>query len=277
MDAALVDEDAAVVGEWASLDEAWEHALVALAMGVDCGVREHRGHWVLEVERDAAAGVERELELYAEEQARPVGGDEPRWFGGALEPVLVWVMVLLACFAAQQRLPGLVDLGANSTLGLLEGGEWWRPFTALFLHADFEHLLGNVLIGGVFCLLVSGGFGIGRGWLLIFASGVLGNVATSLAHAPDPFRSIGASTATFGALGLLVGQGLVSAWRARHYRQLRGLIVPLGVGLALLGWFGAGGGDTDVLGHVFGWSAGVVLGAVVGWRIAVAPGGRMSD
>lgn len=259
------EEQLAVVGLWKSLDEAYEHALVVLAMNRDCFVREIDGFFALEVQAGNELAIRNELDEYATEQQQwrervelPVGAV-------GMEMALLWVLSLVGVFLLQIRDPAMTRDFSNSSIGLFVEGEWWRPFTALFLHADFEHLAGNVLIGGVFCVFVAQSFGQVRGWLLILASGVLGNIITDSVHFPEPFRSIGASTATFGALGLLVGMGIVLAWHSRSYRKLKPVIVPVAVGLVLLGWFGAGGVDTDVLGHLFGWLSGVVLGALSAW------------
>ncbi len=142
-------------------------------------------------------------------------------------------------------------------------GEWWRPFTALFLHADGAHLLGNILFGGVFLLLVIHAFGASRGWLLVLGCGALANAVNAAAHMPDEFRSLGASTATFAGLGILVGHAMRGAWMMRSFHGLRMLFVPLVAGGILLGWFGSGGADAhhiDVAGHVIGWCFGVAAG-----------------
>jgi membrane associated rhomboid family serine protease len=263
-------EESTVVGQWKSLDEAYEHALVVLAMNLDCFVREIDGFFALEVEPGDESAIRCELEEYAAEQQQwreraelPVGAV-------GMELAMLWLLSLVGMFLFQMREPDLVARFSNSSLGLFAEGEWWRPFTALFLHTDFPHLAGNVLIGGVFCVFVAQSFGQLRGWVLILASGVLGNTVTAAFHFPDPFRSIGASTATFGALGLLVGMGIVLSWHSRSYRQLKPVIVPIAVGLVLLGWFGVGGVDTDVLAHLFGCLSGVLLGAIAAWQMRVS-------
>ncbi|MEP4078656.1 rhomboid family intramembrane serine protease [Haloferula sp.] len=262
-------DELAVVGQWQSLDEAYEHALVVLAMNLDCFVREIDGFFALEVDSGNEGVIRDELDEYAVEQQQwreraelPVGAV-------GMELAMLWVLLLVGIFLCQIKDPAVTERFSNSSIGLFVEGEWWRPFTALFLHADFHHLAGNVLIGGVFCVMVAQSFGQWRGWLLILASGVMGNTITAGVHYPEAFRSIGASTATFGALGLLVGMGVVLAWHSRSYRKLKPIVVPVAVGLVLLGWFGAGGVDTDVLGHLFGWLSGAVLGLVAAWRMKV--------
>jgi membrane associated rhomboid family serine protease len=176
---------------------------------------------------------------------------------------LLWVLSLVLVFRWQTADPTLADRAASSSIGLFADGEWWRPFTALFLHADRMHLAGNVITGSCFALLVARSLGAWRGWLLILVAGVLGNLATSWIAWPEVFVSLGASTAVFGALGILSGHGLGSSLRLRKQVSLAVIAAPLTAGIVLLGFLG-GGGDpqTDVLGHCNGFAAGVVLGSL---------------
>ncbi|CAN5177528.1 hypothetical protein BH23VER1_BH23VER1_30680 [soil metagenome] len=118
-------------------------------------------------------------------------------------------------------------------------------------------------------MLVARSLGPLVGWGLILLSGVLGNLATSWSHYPEPYGSVGASTAVFGGLGVLVGYGVYLAIRAPSRALWASIIAPIGGGVALLGWFGAGGGiedgTTDVLAHLFGFIAGILLGSVAAW------------
>jgi rhomboid protease GluP len=75
---------------------------------------------------------------------------------------------------------------------------------------------------------------------------------------PPTHRAVGASTAVFAALGLLVG----FAWR--HGLSLRERFAyaygPLFGGVVLLALLGAGDEHVDVLGHALGFIAGVATG-----------------
>lgn len=256
------EEEWTQVGEWSSLDQADEHALVALAMRADCRVMPREDSFALEVAPERAEPVKGELEAYHEEQEAPrsvpVEAIQPAGWGLAL----VWVVLLGAIHGFREADAGLISRWSNDAAAIWSEGEWWRAFTALFLHSDAGHLLGNILIGGAFCVMVGTVLGAWRGWFLILASGFAGNLLTGWIHfrLEEPFRSIGASTATFGALGIIVGAGIVRAWGERRYGALKPLIGPLAVGLTLLGMFGAGGVDTDVLGHLCGWTCGLVFG-----------------
>ncbi|BCX48817.1 serine protease, rhomboid family [Haloferula helveola] len=267
-------EELMPVGRWPSVAEAYEHSIVVLAMNRDCQVRREGEEFVLEVDPADAEPVGLELALYAEEQ-QAVAGPRPELpaFSLGLELAFVWAVVLTAVFLRQDIDPSLEGRFLNSSVGVFQDGEWWRPFTALFLHADGGHLLGNIFIGGFFCILACSAFGPWRGWLLILLCGTLGNLINGWIHLPGPFLSLGASTATFGALGLVVGRGLADVWRTRNYGALKPLLVPLGVGFGLFSFFGMGGGETDasvqtdVTAHIFGLVCGVVAGVLAGAAI----------
>ncbi len=259
-----------LVGEFESLPEAHEYALVVLAMNLDCWIKLEAGggRYGIHVEAAYEAAVRDEFALYEAEQAEVEEKVEPPVFEAGMGWAFLWVCALVTVFMLQDSYPALTDRFCNSSLAVFEGGEWWRPFTALFLHGSFQHLLGNIAIGGIFCVLVAHSVGPALGWGLIMASGLAGNVTTALIHYPQRFSSLGASTATFGALGILVGTGAVLAWRLRSYRKLGGVLVPLAAGGVLLGWWGAGGPQTDVLAHVAGFGFGSVFGvAAYGWQL----------
>lgn len=265
------DDDPAdwvTLGTWPQAAAAHEHALVTLAMGIACGVFEdrERGGYSVAVDEHHAARVLDEWRLY-DEEARAASVPKPviesRAFPLHLDAAMLWLLALVVVFFMQGRDPGLSDRFCNSTTAMMVDGEWWRPFTALFLHADAAHLLGNALLGGVFCVLVAHAVGALRGWILILGCGTIANAANAASRMPEEFRSLGASTATFAALGILVGHATRLAWMMRSFQGFRLLFVPFIAGGILLGWFGGGGadaGNTDVAGHVFGWLVGVVAG-----------------
>jgi membrane associated rhomboid family serine protease len=136
-------------------------------------------------------------------------------------------------------------------------GEWWRAVTALTLHLDQAHLLGNLLFGAVFGTLAGGAFGPGIAWSSILAAGALADYLDMLISPPE-HRAAGASTAVFAALGLLSG----FSWRLRLSvrEQFRYRWAPLFGGLFLLTMLGAGGERVDVLGHALGFAMGTLLG-----------------
>jgi len=253
------------LGVWDSFGEAIEHSLVILALGRDCWILENAGAYSIHADPGDAPAIIEEFALYQKEQAtlrdKPPATEFKTFTTGSELPLL-WAAVLMVVFYLQIRDDSLTDRFCNSTSGLLQNGEWWRPFTALFLHADVGHLLGNILIGGIFCVLVMQSVGGLRGWLWILAGGTAANAINAWLHKPGPFESIGASTATFAALGILVGVSTRIAWMTRSYSGFKPLLLPVIAGMILLGWFGSGGENTDVAGHF--------LGTLCGFLMAIA-------
>lgn len=264
------------VGTYPTLDEAQEHALVVLAMGETIRVEhgDQPGEFDLQVEPEAAVKISEEIRQYeSESEAVSIPKFVPsNWakHSSGWAYYTIWAVVLIVIFNFQQTDSTLTDRGASSSIGLMKNGEWWRPFTALFLHADVGHILGNLASGGLFGMLVSKTIGPLKGWVMILLSGTVGNVVTSALTYPESFLSIGASSAVFGALGILSGVGLVDNFREKVSMPWVRVLAPLLAGFVLLGWLGgaAPGSGTDVLGHVFGFSAGVVLGLTCRYFVA---------
>ena len=142
----------------------------------------------------------------------------------------------------------------------VENGEWWRCVTALLLHGNIAHLVGNTVMGVVFGWLVARHFGSGLCWLLVLFCGAMGNYLNSLIQGPT-FASIGASTATFAAVGLLAG--LFFRRRLIIGRGWRYNALPIAGAVGLFILLGIGGENTDVVAHLTGLFCGVVVGTVV--------------
>ncbi|MFL5338483.1 MAG: rhomboid family intramembrane serine protease [Geminicoccaceae bacterium] len=244
--------------------EAEQQALVLAAMGIGSqlvvgpgGVEIH----VAAADADAARG---QLEAYERENAarRPAAvvprTDLDGWPGSA-----VYTMVLLFFFGAERRDLWSVDwLAAGAAqAGAIAHNAWFRTFTALTLHADHGHLLGNLLAGAVIGTLAAQLLGQGLAWLGILLAGALGNLLAALLRAPD-HAAIGASTAVFGALGIVSAYTRQRRWLERHLGLRRQ--APLGAGVLLLAYLGFGGERTDVGAHVMGFAVGLGMG----WTLA---------
>lgn len=259
------------VGNYPTLEQAFDHSLVILAMGEACRVIEATtpGEYDLQAEKHPAPRISGELEAYGKEIAlpskpRPAGNEWLRHSAG-WRYCGAWALVLISVFYWQHQDSSLVERAASSSVGLIRQGEWWRPLTALFLHADVGHLVGNLVGGVIFATLVARSVGPLLGWTMILACGTLGNIITSRLTYPEPFVSIGASTAVFAALGILSGFGISETLRERARQPWLRIAAPVFAGIILLGWLG-GGHDphTDVLGHVFGFGSGLAAGVAVG-------------
>lgn len=109
---------------------------------------------------------------------------------------------------------------ARDWLAMLRDGSVLRLFTALFLHASWSHLLGNLVFLLIFGLPAERMLGPWRMLLLFLCGGAFSNVVALLAiGAPDQVI-IGAS----GAVSALIGAYLALFPGARL-----GVVVPLGL------------------------------------------------
>ena len=163
-------------------------------------------------------------------------------------------MVLLAWYMAVhmgQDVEAVHRTYAASASRILSG-EWYRCTTSLFLHANIGHLTSNLASMALFSTAVCSVSGWGMGWLLILSSGIFGNLLNAYFYTHG-HRSIGASTAVFGALGLLCAYQMVANLQIRR-RFPKWL--PFGAGLALLAFLGASP-HTDIMAHLFGFLAGL--------------------
>lgn len=128
-------------------------------------------------------------------------------------------------------------------------GEWWRMFTAMFLHVNFLHIAMNMYALYFAGSILEQVIGRWRFLLLYFASGIAGS-AGALILSPDK-PTVGASGAIFGILG-----ALLVLERRRHINtggQVAGLIA---LNLIITFVFSS---FISVGGHVGGLIGGVIL------------------
>jgi membrane associated rhomboid family serine protease len=238
-----------------------ERALVLQAVGIGAQLAWDGEQWLLLVDSGDETAARVQLERYAHENPRHTPTVTPQPYPRAWVGSIVYTFVLLSVgWAAGRHAGGLSwwEAGALDASAVVDG-EWWRAVTALTLHLDVAHLLGNIGFGAVFGYLASQLFGSGVAWATILASAVLANLATAWL-APANHVSTGASTAVFAALGLLASY----SWRSRGFERMRWAYrwAPLIAGVALLAFTGAGGERTDVLAHISGFAMGVLAGVI---------------
>ena len=256
------------VARFESLEEAREYALVLLAMNLDCLITVGEGYYLIHGQEGLVEEIRAEFRLYAEEQKFQPTPVAILIFGSGLELALIWVILLFLCFTRQLQDPEIEGQFLSSSFGVMKDGEWYRAFTSLFLHGDMHHLLSNAVFGSIFGVLVANSFGPIKGWVLILLSGFLGNLLNIFIRFPEPYLGLGASTAVFGALGLLIGAGLNVAWEERSFRKGLRAFTPLLAGLIIFGLTGVGGPGIDSLAHLTGMLAGIAPGFLVAHLLA---------
>ena len=148
-------------------------------------------------------------------------------------------------------------LGLQDTAMVLQGGEWWRLVTAVFVHLGILHLLFNGLALWYVGPLVENLFGAARAVLLFVGAGLAGNLASLALH----IGGGGASGALFGWIGGALYFGFrrggtygreimrtMLTWAA--YAFLFGLFIP----------------RVNQAAHAAGFAAGIGLAALLGWE-----------
>jgi len=263
----LPDISLAAVGRYAKFSDAQERGLVAAALDRAYWVQREGAEFVLYVEAPAREEIVRELASFEAERieraddlaqaARP----RPKIETLSLF-IAAWAMSML-WLAQNYAPPALIERGEADSARIVFQGEWWRTATALTLHGDVSHLAANLMTGLLFAAFVLPHFGTGLTWLGIVLTGVLGNLANAWFYRHEEHYSIGASTAVFGALGLLVAAEFIDRWRYAATRAWWHLVLPLGAGVGLLAYLGVGDEatkHTDYMAHFFGFVAGLVLG-----------------
>lgn len=256
-------EGLALIGVYPKFRRANEHALVILSMRLPYWMLEHEGQYHLCVETQHLTAAQIQIAKHDEENR--FWPPKPLTTPASQNPTSAWgllgyVLVLMSVFTAQQH-SQITEWGRLDAEAIFNHQAWWRVLTPLFLHADITHLAANLLSGLCFGALAGRIFGARWSWPLILLSGILGNTLTAWLYFPEPHFSIGASTAIFGALGLIVGHEWITLWRHSagwlNWFQ-RGL--PLFAGLTLLALLGTSGERTDVVAHVSGFLCGLGLG-----------------
>ncbi len=265
-------EDTTALYTGISQEKANTYALVLTSYGIAYVVRRTADGWELRVADEVRQEALSLIEAYIEENPAETGTEEPAAMAFPAEKTFTGVWVALFLLAAHLgRLnasdPSEILRRAGAGAEQILSGEFFRTLTALTLHADFLHLAGNLVGIALFGTAVCHLTGAGLGWLMILASGMLGNLANAWLFQFDHL-SVGASTCVFGAVGIL---GAVQT--CRRLRSKTGGFrawLPLAGGLALLAFLGAGP-HSDITAHLFGFLAGAVLGSVYELRLAAPP------
>lgn len=243
-----------------------ERALVLRAKGIPHELVRGPGSFALIVPEGARDVAQRELDLWERENRDWPPRTElvPAAPGNGVGTALFAVGITVAYAIESTRAFGIdwIERGGAHARAI-RSGELWRAMTSLFLHTGPPHLLSNLVFGALFVFLGIYAFGGGFGLLLVALSGFLGNVLTAWVQSPDHY-AVGASTAVFGAVGLMAG----AEWRRRNLlreRRLRRVAPPV-IAVLIFAYYGLGDPrspeQTDVVAHVCGLASGLALGLV---------------
>jgi membrane associated rhomboid family serine protease len=170
---------------------------------------------------------------------------------------LAWALLACLFFWLNTR----ADL---QSAGIMDGaavahGQWWRLFTAIWLHADLAHLAANATLGLVMLGLAMGRYGTGAGLLAAYLAGAGGNLVAGIISL-QTHRSLGASGMVMGALGLLAAQSF--SLRRQIPQAIKFILGGICGGVMLFVLLALAPG-TDVMAHLGGFAGGLLLGALL--------------
>lgn len=170
--------------------------------------------------------------------------------------VNIIVFAIMSFTGGSENISNLIRFGAVVKSDIANG-QWWRLFTASFIHIGLPHILFNMYflyqIGPVF----EGLYG-SRNFLIIYIlAGIMGNLV-SFAFGNPSTVSAGASTSLYGLFGLALGimlnyrgDSMLSSFGASFLS-----VIAINIVYSLLS------PSVGLLGHLGGLLAGVILTGV---------------
>ncbi len=177
----------------------------------------------------------------------------------AINSIVYLLSALLSQDIMDMDTETLVHMGALYGPYVVQEGEWWRLFTAMFLHGGMTHLLMNM-----FSLYI-----VGRGAEMYFDtksyiaiylfSGLIGGLVSLSIHPASV--GVGASGAIFGVFGALAGFFLAHREKiATHTKAfMKDFAIIIGINLVI----GFSIPSVDVSAHLGGLAVGFAGGFIL--------------
>ena len=234
-----------------------DDSLVLLSQGIEHRlVRSEEGPFQIFVVPEMEGAARLQLDLYHRENP-PKEENPPIPLSFSLQPLWVLlapVVFTLIDFSDKLNLHGP---GVSDAAKVLKG-EWWRSLTAQTLHGDARHLASNLLCGYIVMNMITFRIPLLRLVPFIAVAAAVANLCVSATVQTD-FRSLGFSSFVFAAIGCLS----VIEFRLMP-KETHGMLrrfAPL-CGAASLAVFLGLGENADILGHAYGFVAGLFCGFI---------------
>ena len=171
----------------------------------------------------------------------------------------VLVFLVLEIIGQTESAVFMMEHGAMYPPYIQENGEYWRLFTAMFLHFGLEHLLHNMVMLGAAGQILERAVGKIK-FIVIYLIAGLGGSALSyiqMLRKGEDAVSAGASGAVFGIIGALAWVVIV---HKGSYETLTGKGMLVMIALCL--YYGISTGNVDNWGHIGGLVMGFLMGIV---------------
>lgn len=163
-------------------------------------------------------------------------------------------------FFALEQNDAIISAGALGWHDVIEGGQWYRLFTCMFLHSNVEHIFNNMLILGYVGSCLENQLGKIRYGILYIGSGILAGCASMVYNMMQNNNviSIGASGAIFGVIGAMLFVVLFNRGKESEYNFRQIAVMAF---LSLYGGFTSQGVDNAA--HFGGFIAGFILAGML--------------
>ena len=183
---------------------------------------------------------------------------EPVTAGLILLNILVFLAVEFT--GSSQNTMHMLDCGAAYTPMIVQGGEYYRLFTCMFLHFGIEHLLNNMLVLFVLGSRLERVIGKIKFLLIYLLGGVMGNVISLYLelHAQNFAVSAGASGAVFAVMGAMIYIVIRNKGRLGDL-SMRQILIMAAFSL----YFGFASTGVDNTAHVAGMVSGFLLAVLL--------------
>lgn len=150
----------------------------------------------------------------------------------------------------------MMEVGAIYPPYIVEKGQYWRLFTATFMHFGLPHLMNNMVILGSAGQILENALGKWKFLVLYLCAGIGGSALScgQMLVSGDYGVAAGASGAVFGIIGALVWIVIVHKGR---YESLTGKGLTIMIVLCL--YYGVTAGNVDNWGHI----GGLIMGFLI--------------
>lgn len=234
-----------------------DYSLVLLSQGIDHRLgHSPEGPFQIFILPEFQELADQQLELYRKENP-PKEENPPLPLSFSLQPLWILIPILTVTLIDFAEIKNLHQPGISDASKVLRG-EWWRSITALTLHGDVRHLASNILCGYIVMNMITYRIPLLRLAPFLAISSAVANICVSMTVKTN-FSSLGFSTFVFAAIGCLA----VIEFRLMP-KETHGLLrrfAPL-CGATSLAVFLGLGENADILGHAYGFLAGLVCGLI---------------
>ena len=235
-----------------------DESLVLLSQGISHRIdRSEDGPFQIFVEPEKRRTAQFQIRLYHRENP-PRTDNPPLPLKFTFQPL--WVLSV-PVFCTLLDFSGAISQMNNAGIadaGKILRGEWWRTITAMTLHGDSRHLAGNLVSGFLALSLLHYRIPLAKLVPFLAVASAVANFFVALTVQTN-FRSLGFSGFVFATIGCLA----VIEFRLMP-RETHGMLrrfAPL-CGAASLAVFLGLGENADILGHLYGFIAGLLCGFI---------------